>query len=58
MKDGIKAVLTLAKNSPDRHAIIDAVGYDVRLAIADPAMFAAVPGKVTSDPDQQEIPDE
>ena len=57
VKENIKAVVTLAKNSPDRHAIIDSVGYDVRLAIADPEMFAGEPGKVTSDPDQLEIPD-
>ena len=57
VKEGIKAVVTMSKHSPDRHAIIDSVGYDVRLAIADPEMFAGQPGKVTSEPDQREIPD-
>lgn len=57
VKDGIKAVVTLSRTSPDRYAIIDAVGAEVRVAVADSRVFAGEPGKVTSDPDQQEIPD-
>ena len=57
VKDGIKAVVTLSRTSPDRYAIIDAVGAEVRVAVADPRVFTGTPGTVTSDPDQREIPD-
>ena len=55
VKDGIKAVVTLSRTSPDRYAIIDAVGAEVRLAVADGRVFTGEPGKVTSDPDQRDL---
>ena len=57
VKDGIKAVVTISRTSPDRYALIDAVGAEVRVAVADARVFAGEPGLVTSDPDQLEIPD-
>lgn len=38
-KDGIKAVLTLSKNDPQRHSLLDAVGKPVLLVVASAAEF-------------------
>jgi ribosome modulation factor len=35
VKDGIKAVLQMSKNDPNRHALIDAQGKSVLVAVAD-----------------------
>jgi hypothetical protein len=54
-KDGIKAVCTLVKHDPNRHALLDAVGRTVLLVVAgaDPFMGGDIP---KADPDQQELP--
>lgn len=38
-KDGIKAVCTLAKHDPNRHALLDSVGKAVLIVVADPSAF-------------------
>ena len=57
VKDQLKAVVIVSRQSADRYAIIDAVGSEVRMAVADARDFASEPGKVESDPDQRDIED-
>jgi len=38
-KDGIKAVCTLVKHDPNRHALLDSVGKAVLIVVADPSAF-------------------
>jgi hypothetical protein len=38
-KDGIKAVCTLAKHDPNRHALLDSVGKAVLIVVADSSQF-------------------
>ena len=57
VKDQLKAVVIVSRQSADRYAIIDAVGSEVRMAVADARDFASEPGNVESDPDQRDIED-
>lgn len=54
-KEGIKAVLTLAKHDPNRHALLDSVGKAVLIVVADAKQFmgGAIP---KPDPDQGDLP--
>lgn len=54
-KDGIKAILTLPKSSPSRHALLDAVGLPVLIVVAGAKQF--LNGELPkSDPTQTELP--
>lgn len=54
-KDGIKAVLTLAKHDPSRHTLLDSVGKKVLIVVADDTQFMG--GELPQpDPDQTELP--
>lgn len=54
-KDGIKAVCTLAKHDPNRHALLDSVGKAVLIVVADAQQFMG--GDVPEpDPDQLSLP--
>lgn len=54
-KDGIKAVLSLSKADPQRHALLDAVGQQVVIVVADAEAFLG--GELpASDPDQPDLP--
>lgn len=53
-KDGIKAVCTLAKHDPNRHALLDAVGKPVLIVVAGSSQFLG--GELPkADPDQQSL---
>lgn len=50
-KDGIKAVCTLAKHDPNRHALLDSVGKAVLIVVADANQFLG--GEIpAADPNQ------
>lgn len=54
-KDGIKAVCTLAKHDPNRHALLDSVGKAVLIVVADAQQFMG--GELPApDPEQQPLP--
>lgn len=54
-KDGIKAVLSLSKADPQRHALLDAVGQQVVIVVADAEGFMG--GDLPAgEPDQRDLP--
>lgn len=55
VKDGLKAVLTMPKNSEDRHELIDAQGKDVLLVVVDVAAYNRGGEKVKAEKDQKEL---
>lgn len=52
-KDGIKAVCTLAKHDPNRHALLDSVGKAVLIVVADASQFL---GGALPAPDPNQLP--
>ena len=53
VKDAYKAVLTLRKDDPSRHELVDATGRSVMIVVADPTEFSGGAGDVKADPDQR-----
>lgn len=53
VKDGIKAVLTMSKNDPNRHGLMDAQGKSVLIAIADAEDHMGDVAAVRGTPDQR-----
>jgi len=53
IKDGIKAVLTMSKNDPNRHALTDAQGKSVLIAVADAEDHMGDVAAVRGEPDQR-----
>lgn len=54
-KDGIKAVVTLSKADPNRHALLDSVGLPVLIAVASDAPY--IGGSLPQpEPDEPELP--
>lgn len=56
VKDEIKVVVKIPKGSADRFDLFDSVSSVIGLIMADPGDFAAVEGRVRSDPDQPDLP--
>ena len=54
-KDGIKAVVTLAKHDPNRHALLDSVGKAVLIVVADAQQFMGGDSP-EADPNQRDLP--
>jgi len=55
VKDGIKAVLTMPKQSEDRHELMDAQGKDVLIVIIDSKAYTGGTGKVKAEKDQKDL---
>lgn len=53
IKDGIKAVLTLGKNDPNRHALCDAQGLPVLIIVANPADHTGGMDEIKGESDQR-----
>lgn len=53
VKDGIKAVLTMSKNDPNRHGLIDCQGKTVLIALADAEAHMGEVAAVRGEPDQR-----
>ena len=56
VKDQLKAVVIIPKASPDRFDLIDSVGREIRITVADSQAFSATAGEVKSEPDQPDLP--
>ena len=54
-KNGIKAVLNLSKNSPQRHAIADSEGKLVLIVVADAGEHTGGMDDITGEADQREM---
>lgn len=55
VKDGLKAVLHMPKNSEDRHELIDAQGKDVLVVVVDHQQYTQGTSKVKPEKDQKEL---
>ena len=53
VKDGIKAVLTMSKNDPNRHGLIDCQGKTVLIALADAEAHMGEVAAVRGEEDQR-----
>jgi ribosome modulation factor len=53
VKDGIKAVLTMSKNDPNRHGLIDCQGKTVLIALADAEAHMGEVAAVRGEADQR-----
>lgn len=53
VKDGIKAVLTMSKNDPNRHSLIDCQGKTVLIALADAEAHMGEVAAVRGEEDQR-----
>lgn len=53
IKDGIKAVLTLGKNDPNRHALCDAQGLPVLIIVANPDEHTGGMDEIKGESDQR-----
>lgn len=54
-KDGIKATLTLDKNTDGRHSLADAAGSTICIILANPEQFTKGGEKVKPAPDQKQL---
>lgn len=56
VKDSIKAVISIARSAEDRHVIVDAVGSEVMIVVADPDSYLGGE-QPEAEPDQGDILD-